>query len=108
MLPDFRNEPFTDFSLDANRTAFQAALDFVGSRLGQTYDLRIGGELVSTRDRIKSVNPCRPSEVVGAVAKGTREHAEKAIQAAAAAFPAWSRTDPNARARILFRAAGIM
>ncbi len=108
MLPEFRNEPFTDFSLEANRAAFQAALDEVGRKLGATYDLRIGGESVATRDRIRPRNPCRPDEVIGEVAKGTREHAERAIQAAAAAFPEWSRTDPDARARVLFRAAAIM
>jgi 1-pyrroline-5-carboxylate dehydrogenase len=108
MLPDFRNEPLTDFSVEKNRAEFQAALDLVASKLGASYDLRIGGESVATRDRIRSINPCRPAEVVGAVAKGAREHAERAIQAAHAAFPAWSRTDPSARARVLFRAAGIM
>ena len=108
MLTEFRNEPLTDFADGQNRAAMQAALDLVASRLGLSYPLVIGGERVSTRSQIRSINPARPSELVGAVGKASRSDLERAIQAAAAAFPAWSRTDPNARARCLFRAAAIM
>jgi 1-pyrroline-5-carboxylate dehydrogenase len=108
MVPDYRPEPLTDFADATSRAAMTAAIDFVRSRLGASYDLSIGGERVATRGRIRSVNPCRPSEVVGLVARGGREDAERAIQAAAAAFPSWARTAPEARARVLWRAAAIL
>ncbi len=108
MVPEFHPEPPTDFASETNRAAMGAAIDRVRAQLGATYDLQIGGERIATGARIRSVNPCRPSETVGLVAKASREHAERAIQAAAAAFPAWSRTAPEARARILWKAAAIL
>jgi 1-pyrroline-5-carboxylate dehydrogenase len=108
MLPEYRPEPLTDFSLEPNRAAMRAALERVGSQLGATCDLVIGGERISTRAAIRSVNPCRPSEVVGLVARASREHADRALDAAVRAFPAWSRTPPDVRARVLFRAAAIL
>jgi 1-pyrroline-5-carboxylate dehydrogenase len=108
MLPDYHPEPLTDFAAEANRAAMHAALERVTAQVGATYDLVIGGERVATRAAIRSVNPCRPDEVVGLAARGSREHAERALQAALGAFAGWSRTAPEARARILFRAAAIM
>ena len=44
VIQEFRNEPFTDFSIPQNREAMQEAIEWVRSRLGQEYDLLIGGE----------------------------------------------------------------
>jgi len=46
LLPEFRNEPLTDFSLDSNRSAFRAALARVESRLPIEGKNRIGGKIV--------------------------------------------------------------
>ena len=46
--------------------------------------------------------------LIGVVSDANHGHAEEAIQAAAAAFPMWSRVAPETRARVLFRAAAIM
>ncbi|MCZ2827564.1 aldehyde dehydrogenase family protein [Modestobacter sp. VKM Ac-2986] len=51
------------------------------------------------------VNPARLHEVVGRVALGTAAHVDRAVTAAAAAFPAWSRMSPHERADRLSAAA---
>lgn len=105
---DFRNEPFTDFLNETERERFQAALTRARADMGRHYDLIIGGKPVPTTGRIKSVNPANPEEVVGTVGNGTSEHAEMALEAAWEAFSHWSRTDPRARARSLFKLAAVL
>ncbi len=51
----------------------------------RTYDLLIDGEHVATDDRTDVVNPYN-GEVVGSVAVATSDHAERAVDAAAAAL----------------------
>jgi 1-pyrroline-5-carboxylate dehydrogenase len=104
----FRNEPLTDFRAPANREAFAAALEEARRQVGRQYPLVIGGERVWTGRWIESENPCRKGEVVGRVAAADQEAAERAIAVAEDAYAEWSRTDPAARARVLWRAAAIM
>ena len=59
-LPEFRNEPYTDFSLPANRRRMEEALAKVRGQLGREYDIVIAGERIRTADKLKSVNPARP------------------------------------------------
>src|SRR5512133_1072851 len=47
-------------------------------------------------------------QVVAKVAAGTREDARRAVEAASAAFPAWSQTPPAERQRIFLAAADIL
>jgi acyl-CoA reductase-like NAD-dependent aldehyde dehydrogenase len=47
-------------------------------------------------------------QVVAKVAAGTREDARRAVEAAQAAFPAWSQTPPAERQRIFLAAADIL
>ena len=63
-LPDFRNEPFTDFSKPENAAAMRQALADVKAELGKTYPLIIGGERITTEKTIESRNPANPDEVV--------------------------------------------
>jgi len=107
-VPPFRNEPFTDFSQPEARRAMQEALARVRAEFGRHYPLWIGGRPVDTEERIVSYNPGRKTEVVGTVAKATREHADQAMEAAWKAFESWSRVPAAARAAVLFRAAAIM
>jgi 1-pyrroline-5-carboxylate dehydrogenase len=60
---------------------------------------------VQTEKTIRSINPSRPSEVVGTVASASKEQANAAIDAAARAFETWKRTSAQERAKILFDAA---
>ncbi|EPR28921.1 L-glutamate gamma-semialdehyde dehydrogenase [Geobacillus sp. WSUCF1] len=108
MVQPYRHEPLTDFTVEANREAFLAALKKVESELGRDYPLVIGGERVMTEDKIISINPANKTEVIGRVAKANKELAERAMKTADEAFRTWSRTSPEARADILFRAAAIV
>ena len=101
----FANEPFTDFSTAENKRAMENALDAVAQQLGREYDLIIGGERIRTAEKIQSVNPARPSQVVGIHQKAGAEHAAKAMAAAQSAFETWSRTPTEQRVSLLLNAA---
>ena len=107
-LPEFRNEPYTDFSRPENRRQMEEALANVRSLLGREYDLIIGGERVRTPEKLKSVNPARPSELVGLHQKATPEIATRAIETAWGNFQRWSRTPAEDRIRMLLRVAALM
>ena len=104
----FLNEPFLDFSAPEARGRMQAALAEVQSRLGQEYDLVIGGRRVRTAEKIVSVNPARPVQVIGVHQRANVEHVEAAVEAAEAAFAGWSRTPARERADLLFRMVSLV
>jgi 1-pyrroline-5-carboxylate dehydrogenase len=107
LLP-YKNEPYLDWSDESNQKAMRAALGEVGNSLGKSYPLIIGGKAVETDREIPSVNPSNPSQVVGRVGRATEREADMALEAATNTFDSWSKTGPEARARILLRAAAIM
>jgi 1-pyrroline-5-carboxylate dehydrogenase len=107
-LSEFRNESYTDFSQPANRQAMEAALRKVRSELGREYALRIGGEQISTGDKLMSVNPSKTSEVVGVHHKANAELAKRAVESASAYFPQWSATPATERVRMLLDVARIL
>ena len=107
-LPPFRNEPPTDFSREDARDRMRSALELVRGRLGIACPLVIGGKEVQTADELPSTDPGESGRVVGRTARATAVHAEAAISAARAAFPAWSSTPARDRAEILVRAAAIL
>src|ERR1051325_3115092 len=80
--PEFTNEPFVDFSKAENRAAMEAALKKVASEFGREYPMYIGGEKVTTAEKIKSTNPSHPSQVVGIVQSSSAEQARQAIESA--------------------------
>src|SRR5580692_8420882 len=104
----FVNEPSYDFRQEDNARKMRAAIERVRGQLGREYDLIIGGQRVKTTDKIQSLNPSRPSQIVGLHQKAGKEHVEPAIQAALKAFASWSRTSVEERASLLFRAADRM
>jgi RHH-type proline utilization regulon transcriptional repressor/proline dehydrogenase/delta 1-pyrroline-5-carboxylate dehydrogenase len=106
-IPPFTNEPMADFTRADVRQAFQQAIASVRQELGRTYPLWIGGREVFTDDRIPSVNPANPDEVIGSVCQAGREHIDQALEAAQKAFPLWRELSPEDRAGYLFKAADI-
>jgi len=70
----FVNEPFFDFTHEENARKMRAAIEKVRGQLGREYDLIIAGKRVKTADRIRSLNPTRPSEIVGIHQKAVQEH----------------------------------
>jgi 1-pyrroline-5-carboxylate dehydrogenase len=107
-IGSFRNEPFTNFSKSDVSRQMRAALDRVRGQLGREYDLIIGGHRAKTADKIRSLNPARPSEIVGVHQKAGKEHVEPAMQAALKAFESWSRTPLEERVSLLFRTADLL
>ena len=107
-LPDFHNEAVTDFSVPANRRAMEAALEEVRSKFGHEYDLLVGGERFQTAEKLRSLNPSHPAEVVGIHQKATPELAARAVESAYANFPEWSSTSPRDRIRKLLAASRLM
>jgi alpha-ketoglutaric semialdehyde dehydrogenase len=57
----------------------------------------IAGEWVDGSGVTKNINPSNTKDVVGEYAKADKAQTEKAIAAAKAAFPAWSRSTPQER-----------
>jgi 1-pyrroline-5-carboxylate dehydrogenase len=104
----FVNEPLTDFNREDNARKMRSAIEKVRGQLGREYDLVIGGKRVKTSDKIKSINPAKPSQVVGLHQKAGKEHVEPAMQAALRAFDSWSRTSVEERASLLFRVGDLM
>lgn len=108
MVVAYKHEPFTDFSVEANRLDYMNALQTVEGYLGQDYDLVIGEERITTENKIVSYNPSNKREVIGRVSKANKELAEKAMQAAVQAFKTWKKVKPEFRADVLFKAAAII
>ena len=105
---EFVNEPFVNFSLPENARAMRAALAHVATQLGREYDLIIGGHREKTAGKITSLNPARPSQVVGIHQKAGSEHAQEAMDAAQRAFHSWSRISVEERASLLLNAAAVI
>ncbi|MGB3633408.1 MAG: L-glutamate gamma-semialdehyde dehydrogenase [Rubrobacteraceae bacterium] len=107
-LPPYSNEVYLDWSDESNQNSMRTALQKVEGELGKSYPLIIGGKEIETDGEITSVNPSDPSQLVGHIASATEREADMALETATKAFETWSRTAPEARARIMLRAAAIM
>jgi RHH-type proline utilization regulon transcriptional repressor/proline dehydrogenase/delta 1-pyrroline-5-carboxylate dehydrogenase len=106
--PAFANTPLTDFSRDAERETFRAALHRVRAKIGARYPLAIPGAGGAASTEEPSVNPAQPGEILGRVELAGKAHAEQAVANAVAAFAAWRATPAAERAALALRAAGIM
>jgi hypothetical protein len=104
----FVTEPFFDFRNEDNARRMRAALAKVRGQLGGEYDLIIGGKRVKTNDKIKSLNPSQPSQIVGTHQKAGPEQVEPALKAALKAFASWSRTTVEERTGLVFRVGDLL
>jgi 1-pyrroline-5-carboxylate dehydrogenase len=104
----FVNESPVNFSKEENARKMRAAIEKVRGQLGREYDLILGGKRVRTGEKIKSINPARPSEIVGIHQKAGREHVEPAMNAALKAFESWKDTTVEERASLLFRVGDLL
>lgn len=108
MVVPYKHEPFTDFTVEENKKLMLEAIKKVEADLGGEYPLIIGGERITTDDKIVSVNPSNKEQVIGYVSKANKELAEKAMKVADSKFESWRKSDPKMRADILFRTAAIV
>lgn len=109
-LDEFKNEPFTDYSLPENAEAMKTAIAKVRSELGREYPMVINGEKVTLKDKVDSINPANKGQIVGVFSEGDTDTSlvEKAIDAATAAFKIWRNVPYTERAEYLFKIADIM
>src|SRR5258708_11078719 len=109
MVPEFANEPLTDFAQSVpDRQAMEAALREVKGEFDRQWPLVIGGQRVTTTAWIDSHNPCPKQQIVGPTARAGRVGARRAPDAAWSAFADWSQWQPAERARLLLKAAALL
>ncbi|MFP5508370.1 MAG: aldehyde dehydrogenase family protein [Alphaproteobacteria bacterium] len=65
----------------------------------------IGGQWVAGRDTAPNVNPSNTGDIIGHYARGDASSVDAAVEAARAAFPAWSGASPQLRHDVLEGAA---
>ena len=104
----FVNETPVDFQREENARKMRSAIEKVRGQLGREYDLIIGGKRVKTAEKIKSINPARPSQIVGVHQKAGREQVEPAMSAALKGFESWSQTSVEERASLLFHVGKLL
>ncbi len=107
-LKPFQNEPHLDFSNPEIARKQRKAIDAVRARFGEEYPNLIDGKEVFSREKLHSINPAHPHEVVGIFQKASHRDAERALQAAWRAFEEWKRVPAEERARYLLKAAKEM
>jgi RHH-type proline utilization regulon transcriptional repressor/proline dehydrogenase/delta 1-pyrroline-5-carboxylate dehydrogenase len=106
-LTAFRNEPLADFTVADLRKAFPEAIATVRGQAGRVLPLFIGGKSVETEDRIPTINPADPSEVLASVCQAGTAEVDAAVDAADAAFAVWRDKTPRERADVILKAAAI-
>ncbi|MEK6675710.1 MAG: proline dehydrogenase family protein [Planctomycetota bacterium] len=104
-MPRFSNASHTDFASADHRRNMVGAIQYVRGEFGRIYPLVIHGEHVATQEPFDSLNPSKPSEIVGRVAQATTADADRAVAAARRAFQEWRHTSAAARADLLRRVA---
>jgi len=108
-IPDtFKNEPSIDWTNPDNTRRMRVAIEKVRNELGREYDLVIGGRRVKTEEKSQSLNPAKPSEVVGIFSTAGAAEVEPAVQAALKAFESWKYTSWEERTNLLFRVSHLL
>src|SRR5512146_1104201 len=98
MLQEFRNEPSSDFGKPEVSAAFEAALSCVEARAGEEIPVVVGGVRLHTGKLLSNTNPADRSQVLSRHHLADRATAQKAIDAARAAWPAWAALPARERA----------
>ena len=104
----FKNEPSIDWRNPENTRRMRVAIEKVRNELGREYDLVIGGRRVQTAEKTESLNPAKPSEVVGVFATADAAQVEPAMQAALKAFESWKYASVEERTNLLFRVSHLL
>src|SRR5690625_3622744 len=98
MVVPYTHEPFTDFTVEENKQKIQNALKQIEADFGKEYPLVIGGERITTDDKIVVVNPSNKEEIIGKVSKSNKDIAEQAMQVADETFNTWRKSTHDFRA----------
>ena len=93
---------YSTMAADPNlQVEFDAAIERVKGTLGKTYPMYIGGEEAPAAEQFDDHSPIDTRNVLGHFQQGGREHVQRAVAAAKAAFPGWSATPWQERVRLL-------
>jgi RHH-type proline utilization regulon transcriptional repressor/proline dehydrogenase/delta 1-pyrroline-5-carboxylate dehydrogenase len=103
----FVNQPLADFTRADLREGFTAALAAVREDLGRSYPIVVDGREIETGDRLASLNPADPSEIIGEICQAGTSEIDNAVESAEKALAPWRDTPAEERAGVLFRAAEI-
>src|SRR6266568_141202 len=88
---------------------FEATLaNMKATQLGKTHAMLINNQDVVAESTYENRSPINRHWLLAQLQAGTPQHAEAAMAAARAAFPAWSETDWHERVRLVRRAAEII
>ena len=107
-LPEFRNEPFSDFTAEPVQRKMEDALRSVTAQLSREFPVLIGGRPVSTKETFRSLNPSQSDQVVALVHQAGPDEVEAAVRAALEAFEKWRWVPAEERAALFMRAAAIL
>jgi len=104
----FENNKVNFFKTTVEQNLMKDAIKNVEKSFSKEYPIVINGKEIMNSAKIKSINPSKPSEIVGLVSKSSKEQALEAIESAHNNFQWWSRESQAKRSAILLRAAEIM
>jgi 1-pyrroline-5-carboxylate dehydrogenase len=85
--------------------ALDGAIESVKSSFGRSYSMYAGGRELRAASEFDDVSPIDTRIVLGKFQKGTRDDVKQAIEAARAAYPAWSNRPWQERATLVRRVA---
>jgi RHH-type proline utilization regulon transcriptional repressor/proline dehydrogenase/delta 1-pyrroline-5-carboxylate dehydrogenase len=104
----FANTPHADFARLECRRAALRALRLAAERPPRREALLIGGRERRGGATAESIDPARPTRVVGVVDIAGPAEVDEAVRAAVRAFPEWRGAAARERAAVLFKAAELM
>ena len=107
----FRNEPLSDFSVEASRLAMQEAVDRAAATFAVgpvAVPIVIDGRRVDAAEKFPRHDPSDHGRLIAEVAAATPADADRAVAVARDALPSWQAIGWERRAEILVQAAGIM
>ncbi|MBA2251576.1 MAG: bifunctional proline dehydrogenase/L-glutamate gamma-semialdehyde dehydrogenase, partial [Nitrospirales bacterium] len=103
----FVNEPLTDFSHDAARSAMQEAIDRAKEQFGRHFSSAETDPSPSGPELLAR-NPSRPDQVIGRLQSCSTRDIELALKSAKTRTSQWRSTTPDDRVEILIKAAALM
>lgn len=87
---------------------YESALTGLLSNLGHSYGMLIGGKESTAPETYPVTNPANHEQILGYFQLGTTSHADLAVKAAKAAFPAWRATPWQERIALLRKVADLI
>ncbi|MCZ2126730.1 MAG: aldehyde dehydrogenase family protein [Anaerolineales bacterium] len=93
---------------EALHLGFDKAVAQLKNTMGKEYGMFINGKEVYADEKFTDYSPINTEWALAVMQKGNAQHAQMAIDAARAAFPAWSHTPWKTRVRLLRKAAALI